>query len=84
MSEICTKCFRPKHTVSQVGGEAFVSCVEMPKDVIIFVENYQCGCCKCAVPPTIPEISELKYSERTARDDFLYMETIGTNLTSVR
>jgi hypothetical protein len=47
MAEICNKCFRPKHEISELHGHRLVTCVEMPKDQIVFMENYSCHCCKC-------------------------------------
>lgn len=47
MAEICTKCFRPKHEISELNGHRLVTCVEMPEDQIVFMENYSCHCCKC-------------------------------------
>jgi hypothetical protein len=55
MAEICNKCFKAKHQISDFDGHTLVACVEMPEDQIVFMENYSCGCCKCDERPTLSE-----------------------------
>jgi hypothetical protein len=49
---ICKICRRPQHSLMMFDSEGIlppvVFCPEMPKDVIVLMRNYRCGCCRCA------------------------------------
>jgi hypothetical protein len=77
-TEICTKCFRPKHETATIGGMPIVSCVDFPQDRypggLILRDGIQwdCGCCKCLPWEPKPEIlAAYNKPEGTSRHDFL-------------